>query len=879
METKTFLTCLAYNGISTGAMDSLEGVFSFASGDSKIIYNLLYPTGYDYTGAQIFGPSLPLINVSSKTLVSNTFSGENVYRVGYEHTGSFSLIMDVEYDGVTRANYWGVDNILLSTIDNPNGLNSGFAIGINDANRLFFRASGYQKTLSKELSKHDFVQVSLVGNQFVDFGIYNLGDDKYYSSNVRLPSSTLDTRNIYVGGYLNNTSSSNTGYYGKINTAILFNDSRSNSEIDICANCSLMTGYSIAPQTYDFSGIQITGMSFSGVYQTSTLSTAYVTGLVTKRDGTTVNVIYPSGVTGLTSIEEVAIPLLSNVALQATRNAYSFGYGYQYLSGFADFSLEFDYPLTSGDIVEVYDYQLNNPYVNKSVDGLIFPADPRVVQLIGNGLQETSGVDYQLFNEEILGYDEDYLLMYDSLATPTINTAYSGYWQTSRIPMSGGVYFPTTSQYLEPVGVSGGTVLITGMSGVSTSNPFYPNFGYDIYMNGQKLVSGTQYDVLSSGAGFVVALSGANLPSFYATSLYHPTGGLPTGISEINVPELAFTPQFNGFGQSIFFVTGDQKTITGLNGFSEQVWVNGVRQMASADYIRHEPNEYSNGTFDFPNYSLFLYDTVQSRIHPWDSPDSYGVIFTAMAGVSAPVDSSAADWVGTISQNFDATNYLVLGNATNAIGFTLKGTGSLNINWGDGTTDSYTLSSTAQDISHSYSTAQLRTVVLIGDITSIVSAGGANIGDGITRTDFGPQSADFGGNISTLKNLQHIEVWGNNTLGGSVSGLTSLNYFDVDGLNTVYGDISCLYGVIYVWAGGYNQLFGLVNDLTNLTYLFAEGYNKIYGIVPNFQDMTFAYFKYTDSIYALEGYSDAAVIDFEAIEAGDTGVRSIYFMW
>lgn len=603
--------------MSTGAASSLEGAYALSSGlltgTTGIYYNQLYSTGAHFSSGQIYAPALPLINVYNNNILNNNLSGTNSLRVGYQHTGNFSVVMDIEYSGCIRpTTQKGM--ILLSTVATPSGLSSGFIVGITDTNRIYFNTSGYSKTLDKELGIRDFVYVSLAENRYVNIGIYSLNDNQLYKQSISLPTGQLNSQDIYIGHFLlANATDPYTGLYGKVNQVMLFHDTLTDSDVGICSNCSLTTGFNTDTTTYSFVASQITGMYFSGVMDWMITGYTNVTGTVALHNGNTLNIVSPSGMTGFVTTGQAAIPMFTGITVSGTRNTTLFLYDQVALNTFSTFMLFFDLQMTSGDTIEVYTYPSPNPNAGKRALNLNVPTDTGVIQMVCNSLNETSGVDYDVVHNEFSGFSPDDILSYDVVPSQPIVTAYSGYWSdgTSRITISGGNgYFPSTSQYLEDVGSYSGVVRITGLNGICTGNVYHPRFGYDLFINGQKLISGNMFNITASGtSGFVVWLSGNKLPPLVVYPLYDNTGGGPTGILAVDDNELAFIPQFSGFMQARIDVTGAGYAFGPFTGFGEQVWVNGLRGVLSIDYAKTLPcSEITGNVNPFP-YTFTMYDS------------------------------------------------------------------------------------------------------------------------------------------------------------------------------------------------------------------------------------------------------------------------------
>jgi hypothetical protein len=170
----------------------------------------------------------------------------------------------------------------------------------------------------------------------------------------------------------------------------------------------------------------LTGFMFSGVQSMQTTGSALATGKVTKNDGSQISLLYPSGMTGIVTSGEVTIPLVQQVALQTSGIAYTFGYDTASINQMSAFTFEFDLSLTSGDVVEIYNYPLPNANIGQTIYQTEWPNNTGVIQLIANGLNETQYVDYWIVHNAISGYFDSDILTYDVIVGPPVVTAYSG---------------------------------------------------------------------------------------------------------------------------------------------------------------------------------------------------------------------------------------------------------------------------------------------------------------------------------------------------------------------------------------------------------------------------------------------------------------------
>lgn len=607
---------MSVNGSSTGTISSLEGIYSFNSGTSGYFYNQLYSTGSHIQSGILYAPVIPLINVYNPIISNSTFSGNNGVRAGYIHSGNFSLILDITYSGCLRDSASsGLGYVLFSSVDSPSQLTSGFLITINDSNRLSFHTNNKKYTLNQELDQRDFVMISLTENQFVSFGIYKLGTNIFYNKNVALDNPLLNTNSLYFGNLLTNDQPNfYTGFKGKINQLLLFNDGLSEDDVKICSTCSLVTGMIQNNNIVNISGLKLTGYYFSGIQNTVISGSVLVSGSISKNDSSTINILYPSGISAVISSGEIVQPLFQQVQIQTSGNSYSFLYDTSARDQFCVNTIEFDSVLNSGDIVEIYSYGWPNEKIGKRISNFIWPETLETVQLVNNGLNETKDIDYTVLHNLIQGLDENDILSYDLVSGNSIVTSYSGYWNNSKIQMSGGGYFPPTSQYLENTGLFSGQVKITGLNFVSINNPFYPRFGYDLFMNGQKLISGQQYDIVNSGtSGFIVSLSGNILPLLNINAIYNTGYALPTGIDSTDDNELTFLPQFSGFTSSLIIVTGNLKSLNSITGCSEQIWINGLRQTLNIDYFKYHPCDSIPSVLTFEKTPFNIYNSLNDN--------------------------------------------------------------------------------------------------------------------------------------------------------------------------------------------------------------------------------------------------------------------------
>ena len=132
----------------------------------------------------------------------------------------------------------------------------------------------------------------------------------------------------------------------------------------------------------------------------------------------------------------------------------------------------------------------------------------------------------------------------------------------------------------------------------------------------------------------------------------------------------------------------------------------------------------------------------------------------------------------------------------NASSYTIsmKGTGRISVNNGDGTTTNYTLTSSAQNVTHSYGSSALRTVKIYNSL-----------------------AINY---WSCSDNAAYAFNW-------SQKNKMMLTYFTCIGSNTLSGTLSLPSGMTYFYCAGSNTLSGYT------TQSFSQSMNYFYLITSN----------------------------------------------
>ena len=594
MTINPFLQCLGATGINTGI--SVVGLYDFKSGDSNLIFNQLYSTGYHYLSGDnsssiIYGlDGTPLLDADGNIIYDASFSqqnlfpynnalpmifngfsqqsfgsitGDSFYQVSDSFVSDFSAVIYLNYSG---CNYTGNNSQILAATS----LSSGAILGITPSNRLFVKTPDYAYTIPKEIGVGDFALFSVVRNRFVNFGLFSMADNTLYNKAFDEGSGIISLTDLTFGGALTYPTAF-TGFSGKLNEVYLFSGALTNDSVGGCVACAFATGYTSGSGQFTYNSTQITGSYWTGISTTSLISTTQVLTSYPKVTGGTGYVYVDSGVSGSVTVGQALIPLSQNFVQTGYYPSVSLLFNtVQPMSGFL-FDFYFPKGMLSGDIAEIYTYPTFNTNIGLPVNGLQYPVRSGV-QIYGNGLAETSGVDfYVAFNNLMVGFDSSDLLLYD-----TYPVTYTG---------------PYSTGYIQTGTTGANFVQITGVSGLSLSG-----FQSDVYLNGQKMCSGINFSV----SGSVLTVSGNDFQDFN-----DPSGA---------ILEIKFTPQYSGVLRSLTTITGGLSYVSGISGFSEQVWLNGIRQFAGLDYFKYPRCRFCSGDFIDPHFSFNIYDSLMDKV-------------------------------------------------------------------------------------------------------------------------------------------------------------------------------------------------------------------------------------------------------------------------
>ena len=620
MNFDSFINCLTLNTSNSG---DLIGYYNFQSGDGRIFKNLahessgFYSTGLGSTGQLVTGinshlfPAVVFSDSPSSFYTSGIFSGEDFVRIGRNMEGEeFSFL--IKYDGkpCKSIEYGSTPQILLSS--NNSGFASGFNLGINAANRLFFeyRSNGNTKikTFHKELSEKNIASL-LLNKTTLTLGVYDFSTETVVSEDFYINDFT-SSNVLYVGK--DRFSSSSTGFFGEIKSLAIFDKyiGKVSQRADECFFCS---GYEPDHnETFYYTGYFLTGSESPVTQKTGITGYETILSSFLDEDGDSIYLSIESGLTGVISTSTGYRYLSGSGVLDYEgfvpgREFYNSGEKRSYIE-----NLNYNFrggSLSSGDYIQIYSYKIP-----------VFTHSSRVVDLnyqeeghdsvFLNGLLVSRGENF-LESRGIItsGVDEDDSVRYDNLDFSGLFFKASGLWSGNRILLNAcaaltgasAVYFPTHAQFIE---TGNSTLSFTGFCGTGIT-------GFDFYLNGQKLTNEYQ-------TGTISGISSYSLPSHYirdwqgeinsgacsATVLSHKAFDLIAFIPKIYPSQLII--------QEKLYTGSSSKLDIKISGYSEQIWLNGVRQFIQESYNKSYNCSLNDSFVEFDKMTLIFYNNDDS---------------------------------------------------------------------------------------------------------------------------------------------------------------------------------------------------------------------------------------------------------------------------
>jgi hypothetical protein len=536
----TFMTRTAIDA------SSISVFYTFTSGQNDIVWNDLYTKDEHYCEGNLLSNKIPGLSIGYTDTPSNPIAGSghftrnDILRIGsgVSHEGWAAFMDFGNANCNTDDQLKNIPEILLSSMDSVDAI-SGFSIGINNANKIFIEYNNKNeketRTLDKELASFNVISASYnnILNQF-ELSYHDFPSATNESLSFS-PSNYIHSNTWHVGG-TNFAAEQYTGYSGYVDDFLLFNkpiDRRTRNNFseaffvdEIAPASSTMTsGYRNLPLSAFVNPTGIIGTEITGydcapavtVKQKigSDISLYSEIGLTGVKTGTTVE--FTSSGSGLVPISvfnpEQIIHNTSEVMLHAKKY------------------ILFTEDIESDDLYEFYLFKKPKPNLSKASSydpsrgaaqlNSAYKAGENI-NLYLNGVSQVSGSIYDVNELNILSngyYDFNDYISYDKVEGETFSSGFAG---------------NSVNYFIDKASLT----------------------DEDIYLNGQKLVSGLNY----STAGSIITLYPA----------------LPEG-------EMSFMAQAKNITS---IETGNAKGKIKTDSVDELIWLNGVKQQENIDYFR-----------------------------------------------------------------------------------------------------------------------------------------------------------------------------------------------------------------------------------------------------------------------------------------------------
>jgi len=628
--------------------------------DNYVIYNKLHGTGNQvvYTGDQNesivsedFNPAV-ITSSSTKVTGSGFFDSRSTLKSVSSLTGdSWTCFLDFSGDLSFRKPE--LNQIILSTMPEANS-ESGLHVGINGSNRLYYEyVSGKDdsnnweretETLPNHLKKQNVVSVSK-NSELLEVSLHT--PDQGSFSIKTSPDNFTKSQDLYFGGFKDGDSYNHffTGFSGSINTIVLFNDYVTETNRNTFSEAYFLDtftppGFTTGERTTK----QVTGSEIQS------LASGYgITGYEYKKSGDFSNEagdVIPfyakSGVEGVV-YQNILVDLTGDADIKSITGFYA-GESSERNAGYVDTcnsvpgKIIFNKLLTTDDHLEIYNHKRFLETVSLTSDSLYSlatinvdnaPFEIRGVELESNKFSYVDGTkqpNIQFFIDGVCKQEVSGLYSVSDIYNNKNFSDYKGDYfindNEAGSSGSGGAgdriknnkYQIFLNSHNDYINITEDDVILFDVVSGNSITGYYDGtdahytgeyLNKDIYINGQKLTSGTDYSQSTyNGKTSYLLDSSAINPS------------IPDG-------DLFFVPQ----ATTDFDITtydGGGKEFSVSNIFFEQVWVNGIRQAPGVDYYKSPTNtlitsatpSLENNSFDFKvtndTIDVSVNDTIKS---------------------------------------------------------------------------------------------------------------------------------------------------------------------------------------------------------------------------------------------------------------------------
>lgn len=572
MRRDVLFTYLENNSIFTGDLLAFYG-FNHVSG--VYVFNEIYESPVQTISGNLVNKAIYPAYIlgcdpSALSIVSGsgTFDGNTAIRVGDRFPHKEWTIF-LNYSSEDNANL-NLGKTLVSSMTSPTG-SSGFNIGLNGSNRLYYEYvnadnNKVTSSLGKELAQKNIVSIARSYSS-IDLTYHNVAEAKNHTSVIQVQDSEKNGVDysysdlLFFGDFLKN-GAGYTGFNGKIDDILIFNSYLPDIYRNNISQAFFATGYS--GERIDFENIvrvEITGVGTVEILVTGTgvVGSAFSTGLfIDTKCASGIPQVFLSEVTGPLSGQVVTFATGSGTVTgtRAVIRPEEFFFNHSLVNSYARKNLAINYFIDSSDIFEMYSFTGIKTNLNKTDGKSTFTSDLFLsteftggnLNVYLNGQLLRSGI-YQEESMEIASGDyyisPTYLAILVAVPSEDLQILSNG------LDIDNIIYDQIPGPVLHTGYSSGTPNLVVGFAQAGSS---------DVFLNGQKLISGFDYEI--SGSSVVV--------------MSDQIAGVETGLLSI-APREAFDYRVTGSATSLI-----------NNGFellSEQFWLNGMRQIKDINYF------------------------------------------------------------------------------------------------------------------------------------------------------------------------------------------------------------------------------------------------------------------------------------------------------
>lgn len=461
------------------------------------------------------GPIRSGISPTSTTKGSGVFRGRDSLRFADKFDyDNWTVFIDFKNSGIDP--FLGKSRILLSSYTSFTNTTGGFALTINDANRLNFEYRDQNSGINSfpvDIQLQDYNLVSVSNNRDgnkISIGYHNLAEDEHNieTFDINYPQQATN-KQLYFGGVgASYPNTIYTGFNGLINEILVLKESLNDDQLITLSKAFYTTGYDAPTLSYN----QVSYLIPTGVVTQEISIGSGISGysgtltLTTGADGSVTTGYTQSGISGNITSSGTLILYGSESGsyFEEVQVSEKFYYDTGQIRKYAPNLISLENTVENQDVIETYYFDIKDSiftptlqaefsskpgsvYVSKEITG-------KSANLYYNGIFQVSGVDYSLFLEN------------NSFET------------------TGNVYYTFNKEkdvYTSTLQSSG--YLISGFDFIPSSSSDYAlnNFpldltlqnGYLLYLNGQKLTSGSSYDYTYDGTNLIILTSGKNYES------------------------------------------------------------------------------------------------------------------------------------------------------------------------------------------------------------------------------------------------------------------------------------------------------------------------------------------------------------------------------